>query len=1230
MSPTGQPASEHQSSSPLRTEAQVQSGLIVCMLCAHRFDPGGIQGNMYCPRCGRRFNPSAATEETVAIAVGPRGSAPKPPEIPTAERAESAGERFGEYDILSEVARGGMGVVYRARQRTLKRIVALKVLRGGDGASEEDLERFMREAKAAASLSHPNIVPIHELNVHKGQHFFTMDYVEGAPLDRRLEAGPLTPYQACELVEVIARTIHYAHTREIIHRDLKPANIILDTEGRPMLTDFGLAVNLTSDVRSQRMTRTGAVMGTIPYIPPEQAAGRVEQIDARSDVYSLGAVLYEILTGRPPFQGQTQFELLRRVIHQDPIPPRRLYPKIHPDVETICMKCLEKDPRRRYETAEALADDCRAFLHGEVIQARPAGTAYRIYRKALRYRAPIVLVACIVLLAGFAVALSYRASQEKEKMEHKLDRTTFQKELAEMKVAEYKEELNRTWRQEYATSFDNRFRATTNRSDRYHPWYHPKHVKHLRKEARLHIQGTPRKQPDQALFGIHLPVPLDFKLTANVRVPEENPGILLLLVNTDADFRLSESTEVVRLGVPGNPGAKITKGEATLAEAPTFEIEAVPPDAWDADGGWQKVVLSREEGVLRLWVDKAAPVEDDEAETAATEETEAPEAVAGAGAPLLQNEEHDIVSESETLHLALGAKGGTVQIRKLDLSVMGLSQPMIRSLLELAGSLNIHSEHKLARMLYERVVIENTEFHVHIKALRGCARSLAAANRHRKDVQKRLPAECKALAEKIDKRRSLEKGEQEFLLGLAFARLPHAPFKKKAMDYFAQATQAAQPDPADFVQPDRCLSIGPFPAPDGFATRTVLEQEAFNAEAVYEGMHGQVRWTPVAQASAPRASAAFPQKGHRNAEAIFYVRRLFHCKRELPVTLRVGSDDGCVVWVNGEELLRRDVERGLAPGSDLIKTTFLPGENAVLLKIHNRKGASGFSLEAVPDLTNEPVGPCGLLARLETALVYLRLREVENAARHLLAMQEDGTLERLAGTYPQAVRVSGTLASGLETADEFLRAKQLQKPEACRQLLESLETLFPNAGKELALRYHRLAKRHMAQKAWEPAGALLATASKLAPDWYLPRFDLATIFFETEQEKEGHRALAQASQAVSESFELQVHIAGFYLDNPREELRSPGLAHQAAQRAVDLSNEKNPLAWDLCARALFMSEAYTEALAAVQHAIELERTPEREELLHRIEEAVDRSQEAPDPEETVPGPFPEQRFFEPN
>ena len=246
---------------------------------------------------------------------------------------------FGDYELLAEIARGGMGVVYRARQRSLQRIVALKMIRAGELASEAEIQRFHVEAEAAANLDHPGIVPIYEVGQHAGQHYFSMGYVEGDSLAARVALGPLPPRWAAELVREVAQAVQYAHEQGVIHRDLKPANILLDRTGRPRVTDFGLAKRVASD---SNLTLSGQVIGTPSYMPPEQAAGHADQIGPSADVYALGAVLYALLTGRPPFQAATPADTLWQVLEQDPVPLRQLNPAVPRDLETIALKCLEK------------------------------------------------------------------------------------------------------------------------------------------------------------------------------------------------------------------------------------------------------------------------------------------------------------------------------------------------------------------------------------------------------------------------------------------------------------------------------------------------------------------------------------------------------------------------------------------------------------------------------------------------------------------------------------------------------------------------------------------------------------------------------------------------------------------------------------------------------------------------------------------------------------------------
>ena len=276
---------------------------------------------------------------------------------------------FGDYELLEEIARGGMGVVYLARQASLNRLVALKMILAGTLASSAAVQRFRNEAEAAANLDHPNIVPIYEVGEHEGQQYFSMGLVDGGSLaDRLEELGPPSPRVAAELVKLLAEAIAFAHERGVIHRDLKPSNVLLDAQGKPKVSDFGLAKRVQ---KTDGPTMTGDVLGTPAYMPPEQAAGTVDLVGPSADIYSLGAILYACLTGRPPFEATSPFQTLRLVLTDEPVRPSRLK-SVPRDLETICMKCLEKNPRRRYDTASELAEDLGRFLADEPVNARPA------------------------------------------------------------------------------------------------------------------------------------------------------------------------------------------------------------------------------------------------------------------------------------------------------------------------------------------------------------------------------------------------------------------------------------------------------------------------------------------------------------------------------------------------------------------------------------------------------------------------------------------------------------------------------------------------------------------------------------------------------------------------------------------------------------------------------------------------------------------------------------------
>jgi WD40 repeat protein len=361
------------------------------------------------------------------------------------------GRCFCDYsEILEEIGRGGMGVVYRARQRRLNRVVALKMILAGEFASPDAMRRFRDEAENVARLDHPHIVPVFEVGEHNGLPYFSMKYIEGGSLARRLSQGPpLTPRELAALMAKVARAVHHAHQRGILHRDIKPGNILLDAAGEPYVTDFGLAKQVE---QATAHTLSGAVVGTASYMAQEQAQGHSKRLTTAADVYGLGAVLYELLTGRPPFRGETALETLQLVVTEEPVPPSRLRPGVPRDLEVICLTCLRKEPEKRYESALALAEDLERWLAGEAIRARATGSVERAARWVRRHpaRAALLLVSFVASLAlvGVLVAQSYNARLEEKngQLVEALDNVQMEKEEADRQRTRARASEATAWR----------------------------------------------------------------------------------------------------------------------------------------------------------------------------------------------------------------------------------------------------------------------------------------------------------------------------------------------------------------------------------------------------------------------------------------------------------------------------------------------------------------------------------------------------------------------------------------------------------------------------------------------------------------------------------------------------------------------------------------------------------------------------------------------------------------
>ncbi|MFO0880678.1 MAG: protein kinase [Gemmataceae bacterium] len=366
--------------------------------------------------------------------------------IPPWEASSSAASKFPllpGYEILGELGRGAMGVVYKARQVGLKRLVALKMILAGGQASSTEILRFRTEAEAVARLQHPNIVQVFEIGEHQGLPYFSLEFVEGGCLADRLGVTTLPVHEAAQIVAKLADGMAFAHESGIVHRDLKPANILLTREGEPKITDFGLAKKLEEDSSA---TRAGTIMGTPSYMAPEQAEGRNDLVGPLSDVYALGAILYDLLTGRPPFKGATLLETLTQIRTTDPVSPARLDPKMPRDLETICLKCLLKEPKKRYQSARELAADLRRFLAGEPIQARPVSTLERTWKWCRRHPAAAGLIAMsgfsILLMAFGGLAYAQLESRRADQALHLMEQAEKERARAEKHFSQAREAVD--------------------------------------------------------------------------------------------------------------------------------------------------------------------------------------------------------------------------------------------------------------------------------------------------------------------------------------------------------------------------------------------------------------------------------------------------------------------------------------------------------------------------------------------------------------------------------------------------------------------------------------------------------------------------------------------------------------------------------------------------------------------------------------------------------------------
>jgi eukaryotic-like serine/threonine-protein kinase len=488
---------------------------------------------------------------------------------------------FGDYELIRELARGGMGVVYEVRQVSLDRVLALKMILDGRLAGEAEVRRFRLEAEAAARLDHPNIVPIHEVGEHEGRHYFSMKLVSGGSLAAFVPQYLADPRAAARLVAEVARAVHYAHRRGILHRDLKPANILLDRDGRPHVSDFGLARRVEAD---SDLTRTGAILGTPSYMAPEQAEGRRDAVTTASDVHALGAILFELLAGRPPYRGETVLETLRQVREMEPVHPRSLNPMADRDLSTIALKCLEKDPDRRYHSAEALAAELDRWQNGLPIHARPVTHAERALKWARRRptAAALLVVALIATLAigatvrGLAANLRLRGDVREAGLAQQRESSLRLQAVAELQEADTRRRAaeveayfnhiaaaQKAWSENDPAEVDRLLDECPPRLRRWEWGY----LKRLLHSERLSIRGRPEAVSCGVAFGPTVSVlacPEDHSGVA-IRDLSKNEKICTFLCPDGSALGLAFDRQGSRLAVAGTDGS-VRIGDAVNCE----------------------------------------------------------------------------------------------------------------------------------------------------------------------------------------------------------------------------------------------------------------------------------------------------------------------------------------------------------------------------------------------------------------------------------------------------------------------------------------------------------------------------------------------------------------------------------------------------------------------------------------------------------------------------------------